>query len=95
MQERGGETRKAQRTRTVALDALPTLPGSPEECEEALRWTVAAIATGQLDAVTGRAVSDTLRTLHTAMVNRLGLEKRAKDLQRKLDALAKGKTDAD
>lgn len=89
-QQQGGEARKAQRTRVVDLSEIPTEPGTPEECEQAMKWTAAAILTGKLDAVTGRAASDTYKTLHQAMTARLGLEKRAKDLERKLAALTKG-----
>ena len=92
MRQAGGDNRKRSRVRVVELDSLPEMPETPEECEAALRWCVRAIATGKLDAQTGRAVSDTLRTLHAAQMARLGLEKRAKDLEKKLDAIAKGAT---
>ena len=89
LRELGGLERKAQRTRTVEPDDLPPMPATPEETEGVLRWCVEAIATGAVDAVTGRAISDTLRTLHSAQTARLGLEKRAKELERKLQALTK------
>lgn len=88
-QQQGGDERKRQRTKTVDLSDVPDSPETPEQCEQAMKWTAAAILTGKLDAVTGRAASDTYKALHAAMTARLGLEKRAKALEKKLAELAK------
>ena len=91
MQSDGGETRKAQRTRVIKPEDLPEPPTTPEEVESCLRWCYGAIASGELDAVTGRATSDTLKTLHAAMSARLGHEERIKGLQKLVKELQEAK----
>lgn len=88
LRARGGHQRKTPGPRVVMADELPSL-GSQEECEQALEWLFGRVGTGKLDPTTASAMTTTVRTLHGAIGNRLGLEKRAKALERRLRDLGK------
>jgi hypothetical protein len=85
---RGGNQTKRSKVRVVMEDELPPLQ-SQEQCERALQWVFVAVGSGKVDPLTARELTNTIKTLHTTMGNRLALEKRAKELEKRLRALDK------
>jgi hypothetical protein len=88
LRTRGGYQRKTKGIRVVMQEDIPAV-GSQEECEDALAWLFAQVGTGKLDPTTAQSMTSVVRALHGAIGKRLGLEKRANALERRLRDLGK------
>jgi hypothetical protein len=88
LRARGGNQRKRKDRRVVMPEDLPAVT-SQEQCEEALAWLFAQVGTGKLDPTTAKSMTSVVRALHGAIGTRLGLEKRANALERRLRDLGK------